>query len=414
MTPNSIADQYRQIHALENELYATPAQHAMLDLAMAVASSVEVSIVNGWPVVWLMFSGPPSCGKTSTVELLRGCQSKVIFRDQITAAGLKSDYVNPQSGKTPRGLLYGLDKHCLVIKEMAALFSLHPNALKTFIGTLQAAYDGQFDSQSGTVGHQAIKTTFAFLGCGTPDVFEQHLHAMNAIGPRFLYYRIPQLTLTEMRELARQRKAIKDLHRKMTALGAMVASHLEQLPAPEESEPWPDEIDRLAEFLVQGRCTPQYLKDEDDGYKKQVVGVTIEDPTRLTKQLYTLGLCLARLRGEREIADQDVGLLMQVVMSTLPYARWKVLEAIAEEEDEEKDGGESETAALTKEEFFKQRIKGTLGDRAGIPDSEASRINDILRRTELLHRPGKHWRIRPEYLEMIKRGRIVFDSKGLA
>jgi hypothetical protein len=32
---------------LEKEVYATPAQHAMLDLAMAVASSVDVSIVNG-------------------------------------------------------------------------------------------------------------------------------------------------------------------------------------------------------------------------------------------------------------------------------------------------------------------------------------------------------------------------------
>jgi hypothetical protein len=51
-----------------------------------------------------------------------------------------------------------------------------------------------------------------------------------------------------------------------------------------------------AEFLVQGRCTPQYLKDEDNGYKKQIVGVTIEDPKRLTKWLYTLGLCLAHLR----------------------------------------------------------------------------------------------------------------------
>jgi hypothetical protein len=408
MSPKEIADQYRQIHTLENELYATPAQHAMLDLAIAVASSVDVSIVNGWPVVWLMFSGPPSCGKTSTVELLRGCPSKVTFRDQITAAGLKSDYVDPKSGKTPKGLLYALDKSCLVIKELASLFSLHPNALKAFIGMLQAAYDSQFDSQSGTVGHQSIKTRFAFLGCGTSDVFEQHLHAMNAIGPRFLYYRIPQLTLAEMRELARQRKTVKGLEKKMAALGTTVASHLKHLPTPEEAEPWPDHIDRLAEFLVRGRCTPQYLKDEDDGYKKQVVGVTIEDPTRLTKQLYTLGLCLARLRGESEIADQDIGLLTQVVISTLPYARWKVLEAIAEEEaDEEKDGQDSQ-------DFFNQRVKYSLGLRAGIPEAEASRINDILRRTELLYRSdGSRWRIRPEYLELIKRSRIVFDSNGL-
>jgi hypothetical protein len=63
MERNEIADQYCQIHDLENELYATPAQHAMLDLAMAVASSVDLSIVNGWPVVWLMFSGPRPAGK---------------------------------------------------------------------------------------------------------------------------------------------------------------------------------------------------------------------------------------------------------------------------------------------------------------------------------------------------------------
>jgi hypothetical protein len=314
-----------------------------------------------------MFSGPPSCGKTSTVELLRGCDSKVTFRDQITAGGLKSDYVDPKSGKTPKGLLYMLDNRCLVIKELASLFALHPNALKSFIGMLQAPYDSRFDSQSGTVGHQSIKTRFAFLGCGTPDVFEQHLHAMNAIGPRFLYYRIPQLTLAEMRELAKQRKTVKGLEKKMAALGATVADHLKQLPSVEEAEPWPDEIDRLAEFLVQGRCTPQYLKDEDDGYKKQVVDVTIEDPTRLTTQLYTLGLCLARLRGESKIADQDIGLLMQVVISTLPYARWKVLEAIAAEEKDAKDDEDSEDS----QDFLKQRVKFSLGLRAGIPDAAA-------------------------------------------
>jgi hypothetical protein len=47
MTSEEIADQCRQVHNLEKEVYATPAQHAMLDLAMAVASSVDVSIVNG-------------------------------------------------------------------------------------------------------------------------------------------------------------------------------------------------------------------------------------------------------------------------------------------------------------------------------------------------------------------------------
>jgi hypothetical protein len=272
---------------------------------------------------------------------------------------------------------------------------------------LQAAYDAQFDSQSGTVGHQSIKTRFAFLGCGTPDVFEQHLHTMNAIGPRFLYYRIPQLTLAEMRELARQRRAVKGLEKKMATLGATVADHLRQLPPVGEAEPWPDEIDRLAEFLVQGRCTPQYLKDEDDGYKKQVVGVTIEDPTRLTKQLYTLGLCLARLRGERAIADQDIGLLMQVVISTLPYARWEVLEAIAGEGKGAEDAEEGQ-------DLFQRRVKGSLGERAGIPEAEAARIDDILRRTELLYRDeSKRWRIRPEYLELINRGKIVFNANGL-
>jgi hypothetical protein len=113
------------------------------------------------------------------------------------------------------------------------------------------------------------------------------------------------------------------------------------------------------------------------------VGVTIEDPTRLTKQHYTLGLCLVRLRGESEIADQDVGILMQVVMWTLPYARWKALEAIAR-----KGKGAEETE--DGQDFFRQRVKGSLGDRAGIPDAEASRINDILRFCPHCH----EWRTR--------------------
>jgi hypothetical protein len=101
------------------------------------------------------------------------------------------------------------------------------------------------------------------------------------------------------------------------------------------------------------------------------------------------------------------------VISTLPYTRWKVLEAIADEEKDEEHGQADQSGKA--QDVFNQRIKRSLGDRAGIPDAEASRINDILRRTELLYRSDdRRWRIRPEYLGLIKRGRIVFDSKGLA
>jgi hypothetical protein len=86
--------------------------------------------------------------------------------------------------------------------------------------------------------------------------------------------------------------------------------------------------------------------------------------------------------------------------------RWNYCGAAALKGAEEAEDGQ---------DFFKQRVKGLLGDRAGIPDAEAARINGILRQTELPYRSDdRRWRIRPEYLELTNRGKIVFHSHALA
>jgi len=288
----------KDIHELEAELIATPAQHMVLDLAMATATSLDFS--KGKKPVWLILEGNSGSGKTYTVELLEQYQG-MVYRGKLTAAGMASGYVDSRGGKV-KGLFRDLDQKCLVLTELGKTLSLNGNELKALMGTLASAFDGTVRDQVGTQDYQGdLRAHFALLACGTPATLAHHRSALEPIGTRFLHFRLPDLSKEALKERQRARKAVIGRAEKEQAIRRLVNEHLSHLPGVLDELPaWPDAIDEMAEFLSLARAA---IRRDEQG---EPYTVDPEDPDRATHQLHCLGLALARLYGRAEISGYEL------------------------------------------------------------------------------------------------------------
>src|SRR5262245_15634001 len=147
------AERMVEIHALEGRLCATTAQHNVLDLCMAVATSTDFS--RGEKPVWLMLAGGSGSGKTYTAKLLGDLEHTLIeLRGKVTAAGFHSGYNKRKTNEAVKGLLNELDNKCLILYELGKALSGSANDVKALIGTLADCFDGETRDQFGTQDYQ--------------------------------------------------------------------------------------------------------------------------------------------------------------------------------------------------------------------------------------------------------------------
>ena len=141
---NPIADRLRRIHALQDELTSAPSSHDKIELAMAVATSLDISSADESPLVWLITVDPPSADKTQTVQPLRNTPV-CFFLDSLTAQSFISGYINPHTGKPADDLLPKLDGKCLVFKDMTSLFAEREEKVRAvLVDALQRMVQGAF------------------------------------------------------------------------------------------------------------------------------------------------------------------------------------------------------------------------------------------------------------------------------
>jgi hypothetical protein len=289
---------------------------------MATATSLDFS--KGEKPVWLILEGNSGSGKTYTVELLDQYKG-MVYRGKLTAAGIASGYADGKGGKV-KGLFRELDQKCLVLTELGKTLSLNGNELKALMGTLASAFDGRVRDQVGTQDYQGdLRAHFAMLACGTPATLANHRSAMEPIGTRFLYFRLPDMTKAELKDRQRARKAVRGRTQKEQGIKLLVNENLSNLPpVPDELSAWPDEIDDMAEFISMARAA---VRRDEQG---EPYTVDQEDLDRVTHQLNYLGLALARLYGKQEIGDNELDLLWQVTLSSVPTERLLILRALTE------------------------------------------------------------------------------------
>jgi hypothetical protein len=325
-----------QIHAFQQELTSSPYSHDLIELALAVATSLPVSRQDETALVWLLVAGAPSSDKTQTILLLRELPH-AYYLDTLTENSFVSGYLDPKTGIPAQDLLRERDGHCLLIKDLTTLFSLREDKVKKILGDLQSIYDGEYTKYMGTRGRVGYASQFSLMACITPLALAQHHRYMSLIGGRFLVYRVLPLTEEERAEGFALSWGGQGRKAQVQLLRTLVAEHTRELlaqPVMVQGETAVQQavMNRLAILLARGQAVVQTRReqrvDEASGrlvWVSEVEQVQIEEPWRAVQQLRNLGRALARVHGRASVTAHELELLRRLVLSSIPVDRAEVL-----------------------------------------------------------------------------------------
>ena len=376
----TIADTLRRIHAFQDELTTSPYSHDALEIALATAVSLPISLHDDSAQLWLMIAGVPSSDKTGTVSCLKDL-NHAKHLDSLTENAFASGYVDPKGGNRSPDLLPELDGKALIIKDLTTLFSMRDDKVKKVLGDLQSIYDGAFHKHTGTRGaidYQNIH--FTILACITNAALSKHQRYLSAIGSRFLIYQMLPLTEEERRdgfallqkrklsgEGGTRRERIQDLRTLVKTLGdQLVQAPLTSCDIPRCHA---QTIERLASLLARGRATISYCKPDEWNATREVDNVQIEEPWRAFQQLQNILVALIRLHGRTTATPHEVELCRRVALFTIPHARSEILRVFSKYQagltvtqcaaDIEK--GEGRTRQLLNELVIVQLVRKVMG-----------------------------------------------------
>jgi hypothetical protein len=314
---------------------------SLIKAVLAVCISVKLNLPSS---LWLMVIGVPSSAKTDLVNLLRSFKL-VYFVDTLTQNPFASGYIAPQ-GKKTYDMLPQLNYRCFVVKDYTTLFSLNNETIKKLLGELVSIYDGQFKKFSPTRGLKEYNTIFSHLGCITPSALNRHTQYMNIIGPRFMFYRIPQLNAEKSKkgfEIAWQPNRKKRLKKVQKMVCSFLDQAIKKLEANENIEiDFNDEqikttLEYLAIFTSKSRgiviTQRQSFKDEEGKSVTyhEVIDWQVEEPWRAFQQLKGLAIALAVINQTNKITHKEINILKKIVLSSMPVQRAEALECFKKE-----------------------------------------------------------------------------------
>jgi len=322
----NMAEQYQAIHALLGTLSSSPHAHDMLDLTLAVVSSIDVSKAEESDPVWLLFPGTPGSGKTSTV-LLANESPKVRYLDKITEEAFNSAARDAKTGQRATSLLLELDGRCLIVKELVTILGSDPKKVRALFTTLNSVYDGSLNKGGGlsfgTTAAQNATGLISFIACTTRAAYEQHQELLGEIGSRYLVFRVPDLTKERRRAGYRVQKDPKVTAR----VRALVSVHLAAISAGAVTIPpqWDVWLQVCGELVAQGR---RFARTVPGGGR--ILG-DIEEPFRVVTQLRTLLRALTAVRGLLTPGLEELDLIRRVALSTVVPDLASVLEVMRQQ-----------------------------------------------------------------------------------
>lgn len=321
----------------EKVLRLLPNSQTALKLVLAVATS------SSFPnplMLWLLLVGVPSSGKTDLARLIKSADC-TYYLDNLTQNAFISGERFSKDNKV-YDLLPLLDKKCLVIKDWTSIFSLDEKMTKKLLGDLVGIYDKEFTKFSSRRGNISYSSAFSQIGCITPATLNRHTNYMNMVGPRFLCYTMPS-TAPEAEDesydliFSNQDRSLVEKEARL-----YVSSYLTQLlQQPPEIKPLSKEVQdylrRAAKLMSNCRGivllqSASFKNEEGDEIKYyEVLDVQIEEPWRAVQQLITLAKYLSFVVGKNEVGIEELHIIKEVVISSMPADRSQALRVIKEQ-----------------------------------------------------------------------------------
>jgi hypothetical protein len=284
-----------------------------------VLSGYIANFLPGDPL-WLMIVGPPGSLKTELLNLLSGLPSVCVV-DTLTP----NTFLSGKERKEPKAsLLRRFGEGILIIKDFSLVLSLNREARAEIFSQLRRIYDGELAKATGEGGQSAYiewKGKIGVIAACTPAI-ERHWSFNGALGERFLYYRMPELSreqatlkaLENQHKLGEMRKSLKEETRNLisnVSIPQIVPVSIE----------FKSKLVVLAEFVAVARAPV-----ERDDRTREVIDIPDpEVPTRLAQQLLQIACGHAVLMGREEVTDEDWPFVVQCAIGCIPQRRLLLL-----------------------------------------------------------------------------------------
>lgn len=294
----------------------------MIDLELADYLENEIE---GTPL-WVIIKGASGDLKSEVTNALVHCP-RIIELNDVTG----STFVSGSKNVVDVGKQLQKRHRIIVIRDLAAMLSLHKDTKKEVIGRLRTLYDGFLLKHYGTIGEKKYKNITVNLLANATNAIEDENMMGQVLGTRELFY---DTAADKKDNFKKMKKAIENEENEIemrkqlsdAVLGFLAHHRIDS------SMPIPDEIEQFikgeAHILSILRAS-----GKTDPYTWEVVRIPIpEVPTRLAKQFRRLYKALKSL-DETYPDSRAQEIIQHIVLSSGNPNRAKVLEAMAEKAD---------------------------------------------------------------------------------
>lgn len=275
---------------------------------------------------WLLIVAPPSSGKTEAVQLLAGHVDDRL--DEVTAAGLLGWSKNRPA--RPMGILTRIGSHgLLTFSDLSNLLATSDRGGRDQVfALLRSVYDGRVQRDISPPASAAVTTLewqgrVTVVACVTQAIDQFTAHA-DALGPRWVYVRIPDRSLAAKRRAAAlaRRRDLRSVRAEARDLAGRVL---------DSAKPGPAVLpDRLAATIEDAALVTTWgraaVPRSGYGHREIEDLPVIEEPMRVVQQLAGLA------RGSLAIGLSEVDaerLARRVALDSMPAARRSVLDVLA-------------------------------------------------------------------------------------
>lgn len=346
--------------------------------------------------VWLFLIGPSSCGKSELIMALDDCP-EIYALSRLTQHTLISGSASAGGGDP--SLIPKLNGQVLTVKDFTGVLGMQEQARDAIFGQLRDAYDGKCAQGFGTGAVRAYESKFGILA-GATDAIEIYLEGGTAMGERFLGWKFPHMTTTEIFKVLTQamsntNSGLKEQMKEELRNAAMLCLDHDFGSAPKLPEEYEKKIMALAFWDSKMRGT--VMRDK---YSKEIQRQAyIEMPTRLCVQMAKFALGIAMFRWLPEVNDEVYEVIKRIGIGTAPPHLERIVRCMWDE-------GHQNTFANV-----------DIADLLRLPAETCKRFAENLHQLKILRliKPKGGiigtWKLTDEIVEMIKMSEIYNPPK---
>ncbi|MCJ7459874.1 MAG: hypothetical protein MUP17_12940 [candidate division Zixibacteria bacterium] len=288
----------------------------------------------------------PSTNKTTVLSFF-DVEGITYKSDSFTPASFVSHSSNVKEKELPKiDLLPRIQYKCLIIPELGPVFQKRREDLIENISVLTRVFDGQgLETDSGVRGRRGYKGDylFAWLGASTPFDFRVW-NIMGKFGSRLLFLTVNDDSSNGSRinKVMAGLTDIQSYKLKAQRCKQVVSDFLEflwrntggvrkiQWDRAKDNQSLIEVIAKLSNLVAIARSTVSVWREQQTDYNyNQPI---IEHPFRLSSILYNLARGHAIIQGRNQINAEDIRLVIEVGLSSMPDDRRQVLNLLLNKE----------------------------------------------------------------------------------